>query len=517
MTRSLFVIGTLLLASLLSATLNAPVFCAEPGADDEGLASLMDETALAAIRIDITSDEPGATFASLMFGDQLSLVRPPDWPNTFRKLLSAANVKDVVLILQIPTLMSHRPLAVDALCVIPTDKPESADAVARLAGLGLPDKSWRVATRGKYCLLGPAELVESALSSPRPQRASIEAALAAAGEAPLAVVIAPSTDQRRVLTAMLPQLPAEDGGDILRTWATDAEWTTLAFVPERSFQVIVHAKSPESATSLAGSLEKFLSGTISEIRTINGRPVQLGTLLAALEQRVESSDVVLTADVTKLPPGENIFRQAADSALLQVKRREVMRSLKEVAIGFHSYHDVNKRFPDTAIKNADGMPLLSWRVQLLPYLDQKALYDEFHLDEPWDSEHNRKLIERMPDVYRLTTNLPRGKTAIVLPIGKETAWPEGRGLKIREFTDGTSRTILAVEADDEHAVTWTQPEDLDFDPAKPTAGLGSRFGDGFLALSADGAAHFLPLDADPNTLRQLFTPAGREPVSWPGR
>ena len=132
----------------------------------------------------------------------------------------------------------------------------------------------------------------------------------------------------------------------------------------------------------------------------------------------------------------------------------------------------------------------------MPFLDQEALYKEFHLDEPWDSEHNRKLIERMPDVYRLTTGLPPGKTCVQLPVGAATAWPDGRGLAIREFTDGTSRTILAVETDDEHAVVWTQPADLAFDPANPTAGLGSHFGEGFLALSADGAAHFLPRECE---------------------
>lgn len=512
MVRSLFVIGTLILVMMAGAR---PVLADEPA--DEGLASLMDETALAVARIDISADEPGAMFASLMFGDQLSLVRPPDWPNTFRKLLTAANVKHIVLVVQIPTMSDRRPTTFEAICVIPTDRPESAEAVARLAALGLPDKSWRVATRGKYCLLGPAELIESALSSPRPQRASVETALAAAGDAPLAVVIAPSADQRRVLTTMLPQLPAADGGDILRAWATDAEWTTLAFVPEQSFRIIVHADSPARAAALATSLQAFLKGTISKVRSINGQPAELGTLVAAFEQSVTANDVVLTADLKKLPPGNSIFRQAADGALQQVRRREAFRSLKLVGLGMHNYHDVNKRFPDTAIRGADGKPLLSWRVQLLPYLDQKALYDEFHLDEPWDSEHNRKLIERMPEVYRMPTGLPQGKTAIVLPIGAATAWPNGRGLNIREFIDGTSKTIMAVEADDEHAVTWTQPADLAFDPAKPTAGLGSRFGQGFLALSADGAAHFLPLDTDPETLRQLFTPAGKEPVSWPGR
>ncbi len=91
----------------------------------------------------------------------------------------------------------------------------------------------------------------------------------------------------------------------------------------------------------------------------------------------------------------------------------------------------------------------------------------------------------------------------------------GRGLAIRDFTDGTSRTILALETDDEHAVVWTQPADLHYDPAQPAAGLGGHFGKGFLATYADGSVHYLPLDIDPEILRALFTPSGGEVVKWP--
>ncbi len=509
-------VGTLMLTMVAS-----PLALAAD--NEEDLAALMDESAVALARIDVTADEPGATFASLAFGGALQ-AQSVNLPEVFRKLLTAAGVRHVILIMQVdPKLPTgSQPFAMDAVCVIPFDKAEAAETFAKLPGLPTASSGRRVATRGRYCLVGGTDLVDSALADSalggrHPPRPGVSAALAAGGDAPLVVVIAPSADQRHVLTSLLPTLPAEHGGDILRTWAAQTEWTAFAFVPEKSFKMIVRAKSPQSAIVLAGSLDEFLSGTVGKIRAINGRPVQLGTVLAAMEQRVENDQIVLTVDLAKLPPGENIFRQVTDSALMAVNRQQAMQHLMRIAIGFHKYHDVNKRFPDTTIKSADGKPLLSWRVQLLPYLDQEALYKEFHLDEPWDSEHNRNLIERMPDVYRLTTGLPPGKTCVQLPVGATTAWPDGKGLAIREFTDGTSRTILAIETDDEHAAIWTQPADLVFDPANPTTGLGNHFGEGFLSISADGAAHFLPMDIKPETLRQLFTPAGREPVSWPGQ
>ena len=290
----------------------------------------------------------------------------------------------------------------------------------------------------------------------------------------------------------------------------------MAFEADRSFRLIVRATSPQNATSLASAIDTFLSGTVANIRAIDDTPVQFGQLLAAMEKRVENNEVAFSVDLSKLPPADNIFRQFAASALTTVNRRQAMQHLKQVGMAMQNNHDVYKRFPDAAIRAADGKPLLSWRVHILPFLGESALHKEFHLDEPWDSEHNRKLIERMPDEYRIAGGLAPGKTCVVLPIGEETAWPEGRGRAIREFIDGTSNTILIVEADDEHAVVWTQPADLAYDPAHPAAGLGHH-GKGFLALSADGAVHFLPLDITPDTLRALLTPAGREVVQWPGQ
>jgi hypothetical protein len=360
-------------------------------------------------------------------------------------------------------------------------------------------------------------LLASALAKDHPPRPQIAPALAAAGDAPLAIVIAPSPDQRRVLTSLLPALPAEQGGELLRAWAAEAQWTTAAYVPGKSFRLILRASSPQGAASLAGSLDGFLKNSVANIRAINGIPVPFGPLLASLEQRVDNDQLTLSFDLQKLQPADNVFQRATDSAIAAVQRRQAMEQFKHIGIAMHVNHDVQKRFPDTAIRDAAGKPLLSWRVHILPYLNEDALYKEFHLNEPWDSEHNKRLIDRMPAVYRLSKQLPPGKTNIVLPVGAATAWPEGRGLTFRDFTDGTSMTMLVVEADDAHAVTWTEPADLSYDPAHPAAGLGGHFGPGFVTGSADGAAHYLPLDTNPDTLRMLFTPAGQEIVSWPGQ
>src|SRR3712207_2423045 len=93
----------------------------------------------------------------------------------------------------------------------------------------------------------------------------------------------------------------------------------------------------------------------------------------------------------------------------------------------HNYHDAHGHLPAVANFDPRGRPLLSWRVHLLPFLNEEKLYKEFHLDEPWDSEHNKKLIPRMPRVYQGPNRglNAAGKTIYLAPVGEAAAFPGG--------------------------------------------------------------------------------------------
>jgi hypothetical protein len=177
---------------------------------------------------------------------------------------------------------------------------------------------------------------------------------------------------------------------------------------------------------------------------------------------------------------------------------------------------MHKGFPPAASFTPDGKPLLSWRVLILPQLDQRQLYEQFHLNESWDSPHNRTLIAKIPDVYRLPYSKLKdpGKTNDVLPIGPGTVFGGKEPMTFPDIKDGTANTILAVEVDDEHAVVWTKPDDLPYNPKEPLNGFRGMK-NGFAALFCDASVHFLALTIDPNTLRALFTAAGGERVSPP--
>jgi hypothetical protein len=193
--------------------------------------------------------------------------------------------------------------------------------------------------------------------------------------------------------------------------------------------------------------------------------------------------------------------------------RDLVRSvnnLKQIGLAMHNYHDVYKRFPAAAIADKAGKPLLSWRVAILPFIEQDTLYKEFKLDEPWDSAHNKKLLAKMPDVYGLpgTKGMPRNATFYRVFTGPGTVFPttDGKpqpGLSVAQITDGTSNTLMVVEAG--KAVPWTKPDELPYEPRKPLPGLGGIFKEGFHVVLCDGSVRLFDRKANETNLRRAIT------------
>ena len=202
---------------------------------------------------------------------------------------------------------------------------------------------------------------------------------------------------------------------------------------------------------------------------------------------------------------------------------ELCRSnLKRLGVALHNYHHDYKRFPPAVFRQKEGKKLehpYSWRVALLPYLDEPELYRQYRFDEPWDSESNRKVLKQMPSVYRHPgADKESVYTAYFALVGPGTAFEGSDGVPIRRFFDGTSNTILLVEA--KRATEWTKPEDIPYVPDGPLPAFGGFHGKpvaGFYALMADAAPCFFPATFDPNMLRRAITRADRQIVRLPGR
>ncbi|MEX0610975.1 MAG: M56 family metallopeptidase [Pirellulales bacterium] len=190
---------------------------------------------------------------------------------------------------------------------------------------------------------------------------------------------------------------------------------------------------------------------------------------------------------------------------------QTQNNLKNLALAILNYEATYRALPPHAKYDASGKPVLSWRVMILPFLDQADLYEEFRLDEPWDSEHNRKLLARMPDEFKNPKLNEPTKTNYLAVVGEECVFTgTPNGIKFSRISDGTARTIALVEADADQAVEWTKPEDWQFDRNAPTSHLGGLWGDRWHAAWIDGSVRGIFTLEPRNLIGIQFTCAGGE-------
>lgn len=198
------------------------------------------------------------------------------------------------------------------------------------------------------------------------------------------------------------------------------------------------------------------------------------------------------------PPGPITPEQLDDSS----------NNLKQIVLAFHNYHDTNGFLPTNQLSN-DKKPLLSWRVQILPYIEQDNLYKAFKLDEPWDSENNKKLIEKMPTLYApVRGKVNPGLTFYQTFTGKH-GWMKSGATLPGTFQDGTSNTFLCAEA--AKPVIWTKPDDMIFD-GQTVPGLGGLFDGRFHAAMGDGSVRRYKKGTDEDLLKLLIDPADGTPI-----
>ncbi len=208
----------------------------------------------------------------------------------------------------------------------------------------------------------------------------------------------------------------------------------------------------------------------------------------------------------------DLVLEVAQNVRAAAARSLASNHLKQIGLALHSAADVNRKLPQSAaFRTKDGKPLLSWRVAILPYIEQDILYKQFKLDEPWDSPHNIKLLERMPEPYAHPQAKDKpGHTRFLGLVGKGAGFEPGLDLRLTDFTDGTSNTLLVAEAAE--AVPWTKPVDLRYTAGKPLPKIGGVFKGVALGLMADGSVRTLPSDIKAKALRALITRGGGEVI-----
>jgi hypothetical protein len=300
------------------------------------------------------------------------------------------------------------------------------------------------------------------------------------------------------------------------------------------FKPLIAAKSPLLTVDLTDKLSCELRGTFANAREAENaekaveqlRQLAIGLLGNLIEKSAkQSTDGNGTAALLKfaesavkrveverkdamLQASLSVNAEPAMAALIgsmqkireAAQRVKSSNNLKQFAVGMFNYLDKHGTFPAAASFDKNGKPLLSWRVTILPYIEEEKLYKEFQLDEPWDSEHNKKLIEKMPPVYLMPDDDPKKHlTRYRVFVGKGAFFEGTRGLRIKDISDGLSNTIMIVEAP--NGVPWTKPEDLVFDDGKLLPRVVDPKRNGFMAALGDGSVRFFKKTIKESTLR----------------
>lgn len=189
-------------------------------------------------------------------------------------------------------------------------------------------------------------------------------------------------------------------------------------------------------------------------------------------------------------------------------------NLKQIALAMHSYHDANGNMPPAAVCDKKGKPQLSWRVLILPYIEQDALYKKFKLDEPWDSENNKKLLDQMPKVYAIPgQKAAANETHYRVFAGNGAAFEWVNGVKLQAYTDGTSNTIMVATA--ATAVPWTKPDEMEFDPdGDPTKLIGLVVNGRWQFAMGDGSVRSTNKIPPKDVMKALITRGGGEVINF---
>lgn len=218
------------------------------------------------------------------------------------------------------------------------------------------------------------------------------------------------------------------------------------------------------------------------------------------------------------------------AARAPARRAQCTNNMKQIALALHGYHNYYGCFPPAYVSDEDGQPMHSWRVLILPYMEQQALYDQYRFDEPWDGSNNSRLADSITYGFNCPSE-PGGRsvyTNYVLVTGEGTAWADGRALSLGDFTDDPAKTIMVVEVTDS-GIHWMEPRDLTVDQAMrginskvglcisswhPARGNSDRQESANVAF-ADGTVVNLKNSYPVGELKKLLTHQGGEPVVLP--
>ena len=286
----------------------------------------------------------------------------------------------------------------------------------------------------------------------------------------------------------------ESGGELIESLAVFGKTTLEGFYEQQKPQLAGQPALAEFAEKLMAGLNVARDG--AQVRLELENPGGLDDVASVLATMAEA---------------------AKASAQVAARASQDKNTLKQIGLAFHNYHDVYKTFPvadNPKWFGKDEQPLMSWRIHILPFMDQAPLYNRLNMEEAADSDQNKPILENAEYPYRSVSDEEQPKTTrFRMFSGEGTLLPGGKGARIRDIIDGTSNTILAIQVGPQKAVPWHQTKTgIPIDSKKLLEELGKPGPNGYLVLFCDGSVQTLPGDITAEQLKALVTINGGEIV-----
>jgi len=479
------------------------------------LAPYLDEQTIAIVHVDVARAEPGVVLNRWVdiVPEAARYLEPRReyWVAVHRSLIGAS-VADAYVVVSLADVPVRAPMLVAR----GGDEASRSKLVAELKAVLKDSPGLEVAEREDAVVVAPREAFERLEQRHPDPRAELEAALTAAGDHAVQFVLLPTDNDRRVIEELMPTLPLVLGGGPSMAFTHGVRWLAIGGdVDPPTLSVVVQSADAAAAESLLAGFK----GVLRAVKTAGSAVLPpLATALELVPPTVEGDRLVVQLNAART----RATLLAAQDPLraLQLARWSEQNSLRlrQLALGVLNHESAKHAFPPAYLADGDDKPLLSWRVCVLPFLGEPelALYRQFHLDEPWDSPHNKALIPKMPEMFRSPASrhpAREGLSTYCAVVGPHTAFPGKEGITWKQLTDGSSKTVLFVDVDDDHAEIWTKPGGLPFDGEKLPDGMGGQFPEGIFAAFCDG--HYKLLTNPPieeAMLRALFTIDGGEPI-----
>jgi len=348
----------------------------------------------------------------------------------------------------------------------------------------------------------------------------------------LAIVV-PDNVTKILTEAGVPMLPIPQVGSLLYLLNDHTRWASVVIdLKTPDIRATIQMSSNESAVEVRETLIDLIDMSVAGMAMQMEQQEEMAEFSPLVSAYMRGLFRTLLPDVDGdkliyVTSGENgtaaavgvggiavaLLLPAVQAAREAARRMQCSNNMKQLGLAMHNYHDVNKTFPPAYTVDKNGKPLHSWRVLLLPYLEQTALYEQIRLDEPWDSEYNSQFHDVVIPTFQCLSNhyaMPGANCCYTAVIGENTVFTGSKGINLGAITDGTSNTIMFAEC--QTPFCWMDPtQDLKLEDIleqgginQDYEGLGSYHTGGINATFCDGSVQFLSQTIDLETLINLF-------------